>query len=122
MLPRLRMLGTGVVALTMYSLAAATLVTFQVDMSVQQLLGNFDPATQTVAVRGEFNAWGAGDVLADADQDTIYTITLDIAESLESYEYKFCILPQEVWETLPANREVVVGADPLILPVVYFSD
>src|SRR5262245_52665787 len=32
-------------------------VTFQIDMSVQNTQGNFDPSSGTVNVAGEFNAW-----------------------------------------------------------------
>src|SRR5258707_15256653 len=38
--------------------SANTLVTFQVDMSVQVGSAAFDPSTQTVAVHGSFNSWG----------------------------------------------------------------
>ena len=122
MLRRFRMIGTGLVMLTMCSLAAATSVTFQVDMAIQVIMGNFVPASETVVVRGDFNAWGTADVLADADQDTIYTITLDIPPLPDPYGYKFCIMPEEAWETAIENRQVTVGNDPIVLPVVFFND
>jgi hypothetical protein len=48
----------AVLALSAISLAKAnSLVTFQVDMTDAVTTGAFDPATQTVAARGTFDAW-----------------------------------------------------------------
>ncbi len=102
--------------------ANATPVTFQVDMAIQVIMGNFVPGTDTVVVRGDFNGW-AGDslLLTDADADTIYTSTFEIASNPTAYGYKFVISPN-TWENSIANREVTVGSDPLVLPVVFFDD
>jgi len=47
------LLGTAVTA------SASTLVTFQVDMTQAVTDAVFDPNTQTVEVRGNFEGWGA---------------------------------------------------------------
>ncbi len=112
----------AVVAAIAWPAAQATPVTFQVDMAIQVLLGNFVPGTDMVVVRGDFNGW-AGDThaLTDADADTIYTGTFDIAQDSAAYGYKFVISPN-TWENSIGNRTVTVGSDPVILPVVFFDD
>ncbi|MBU6410399.1 MAG: hypothetical protein KGR98_08420 [Verrucomicrobia bacterium] len=51
-------LGAGLLLGTARFASADTLVTFQVDMSVQVQGGSFNPATDTVSARGSFNGWG----------------------------------------------------------------
>jgi hypothetical protein len=105
------------------SQAYATNVTFQVNMSVQQALGNFTPGTNQVVVRGTFNNWsGVANECTDGDADGIYTGTFDLTAG--AIEYKFVIIggASDVWEGIANNRTATVGADPLVLPVVYFSD
>jgi len=62
-------------------------VTFSVNMSVQQTLGNFNPATQTVEVRGPFNAW-AGTALT-AQGEGVYSGTVRISGAVGPKDYKF---------------------------------
>ena len=65
-------------------------VTFTVDMSEQQTLGTFNPATQTVEVRGAFNNW-AGTALTDQGSG-IYSGTLTIGGAPDQLEqYKFYV-------------------------------
>jgi len=67
-------------------------VTFEVDMSVQSILGNFNIASDFVDVAGSFNAWGDNAmVLDDADGDSVYSITLLGLYPGENLEYKFRI-------------------------------
>lgn len=107
----------------------ATNVTYQINMSVQTALGTFTPATDSVFIRGEIQAdpqWaGYTHRVLDGDGDGIYTGTFDVAARPDnSYEYKFVMVHDgaDVWETLPANREVVVGDAAITQPVVFFSD
>lgn len=110
--------------------AGAGSVTFQVDMGVQAFKGLFDPATDKVVIRGSFQkaagdtADWAGDFfeMADADGDTIYTLTVLFPDSTEdkSYEHKFVISPDK-WEGSP-NRTFTVTSAPQTLPVVFFAD
>ncbi len=103
--------------------ALATDVTFQVNMSWQDELGNFDPLADDIVVRGDFTDWGDGDplVLSDAGEG-IWSGTFDIAEG--EYGYKFVIEPAEgdaMWEGVD-NRPLTVAADPVILDVVWFDN
>lgn len=94
-------------------------VTFQVDMSVQQQMGNFDPATQTVSIPGSFNGWNTeANMLSDDDGDLVYTTTLTLDPN-STYEYKYFAGGQ--WESID-NRSVTTGSEDLVLDVVYFND
>jgi hypothetical protein len=62
-------------------------VTFSANMSVQQTLGNFNPATQTVEVRGPFNDW-AGTALT-AQGSGIYSGTVRVSGAAGPIAYKF---------------------------------
>ena len=62
-------------------------VTFSVNMSVQQTLGDFNPATQTVEVRGPFNAW-AGTALT-AQGEGVYSGTVRVSGAAAAVPYKF---------------------------------
>ncbi len=50
-------------------------VTFSIDMSVQMAAGNFDPNTQGVEIRGDFNNWTGEWVLAREGSSGIYSGT-----------------------------------------------
>ena len=94
-------------------------VTFQVDMSIQQQMGNFDPATQTVSIPGSFNGWDTGaNLLSDDDGDLVYTTTLTLDPNT-TYEYKYFAGGQ--WESID-NRSVTTGEDDMVLDVVYFNN
>ncbi|MBI3195764.1 MAG: hypothetical protein HYZ34_15055, partial [Ignavibacteriae bacterium] len=81
--------------------------TFNVDMSIKALKGIFDPTADLVYVRGGFNGWGTGNPMTDADDDSVYTATLDVAAG--TFEFKFMFqdisLATEVWESNP-NRSI----------------
>jgi len=62
-------------------------VTFSVNMSVQEALGNFNPATQTVEVRGPFNDW-AGTALT-AQGEGVYSGTVRVSGAAAGTPYKF---------------------------------
>jgi hypothetical protein len=66
------------------------LVTFSVNMNVETFLGDFNPATMGVEVRGDFNGYTAGSTLTDANSDGIYTATFDIVGAPNTnQEYKY---------------------------------
>jgi glycosidase len=71
--------------------ARAVEITFQVRMSYQVVLGNFDPSEDFVDLAGTFNGWGSDPLtpLADADGDTIYEVAVDGFAPFEYIEYKF---------------------------------
>ncbi len=94
-------------------------VTFQVDMSVQAAMGNFDPATHTVSIPGAFNGWDTGaDMLSDPDGDLVYSVTLTLDPNM-TYEYKYFAMGQ--WESVD-NRSVTTGESDMVLDPVYFND
>ncbi|MCB1151726.1 hypothetical protein KDK88_09255 [bacterium] len=77
--------------LTTATAAAAVPLTFQVRMGYQITLGAFDPAADTVDVAGSFNGWGTAPLtpLADADGDSVWSVTVDGFTPGETIEYKF---------------------------------
>jgi len=110
-----------------------TPVVFQVDMNIQQLLGNFNPATDKVVVRGNFQT-DAGDVAdwsgalfecKDPDKDKIYTYTvlLPWTKAGTTYEYKYVIIRNgvDIWENL-SNRTFTFTLPTQILNIVYFNN
>ena len=110
-----------VIVLTLSTLAfGQNNVVFQVNMNVQEFLGNFNPATDLVVVRGSFNSWsGTQDQLTLTD--TLYTCTVSIAAG--AIEYKFVIVQPggDVWEGV-SNRTYEVTAGGGTIPAVYFND
>lgn len=116
----------AVVLLMTASLAWATDVTFKVNMSFQEDLGNFNPTTDIVVVRGNFNGW-AGNANELTDQgEGIYAGTWDVVTGDETPPdtalYKFVMVTGtgDAWEGDP-NREAVYETDPLVLDVVWFN-
>lgn len=70
------------------------LMTFECDMSIQEALGNFDPATDFLDVAGNFNDWGAWDLLFDPYNTGKYTMAKLFDKSLiggTPLEFKFRI-------------------------------
>ncbi|MBD3348177.1 MAG: T9SS type A sorting domain-containing protein [Candidatus Eisenbacteria bacterium] len=102
-------------------------LTFQVRMSYQIELGNFDPAEDFVDLAGTFNDWGTDPLtpLADADGDTIYEVTLDGFSPSAEIEYKYRLNGQwdgtEEFPGVGNNRHYTVPAtDDTIL--VWYND
>jgi len=70
------------------------LMTFQCNMNIQQQLGNFDPETDFLDVAGNFNNWGAWDLLYDPYNTALYTMSKMFDDSLiggQPLEFKFRI-------------------------------
>jgi hypothetical protein len=104
---------------------APTLVTFQVDMSLETVSAN------GVHIAGSFQGWNPADPageMTDGDADGIYELTLAIAPG--SYNYKF--VNGNDWsgvgndnESLPAecnvggNRSIEVGTDAMTVTYCY---
>jgi hypothetical protein len=101
-------------------------VTFQVQMSVQEQLGNFNPATDQVVVRGNFNGWGGNNpTLTDAGE-MLYSGSYDVGDELidQLVEYKFVIISAEqgdVWESVD-NRSFTLPAGGATIDPVWFND
>lgn len=103
-------------------------VTFQVDMGVKIATGYFNPSTDVVTCPGGFNNWlneppaNTEKVMSDANNDSIYTITISMAPS-QSYEYKFNIgLGWDGKDETHGNRSVAVGTSNMTVPVSFFND
>src|SRR5688500_10521882 len=106
-------------------------VTFQVNMSVQASMGNFDAATDTVEVRGSFDGWGTGMLLsASATNALVYQGTVEVSGSAGAViEYKFVNnrAGTLVWEGNVGtggafgNRSFTLADGEQVLPVVYFD-
>ncbi|NLG35844.1 MAG: hypothetical protein GX548_10875 [Lentisphaerae bacterium] len=101
-------------------------VTFSVDMSVQIGLGNFDPETMGVDVRGDFNTWGQT-ALTREGETALYSALISVtAPDGSTVGYKFFYdngeaTESEIWENDP-NRTFVMSEDPQVLDTVYFNN
>ena len=80
-------------------------ITFQVDMSVKQQEGTFDPTASHVYVRGSFNGWGQTE-MADQGNYLYQSPPMDLSEGDVVY-FKFFYDNPDTWEGDP-NREYVV--------------
>jgi|TARA_R100000005_G_C4994487_1_gene201477 uncharacterized protein YdeI (BOF family) len=93
---------------------------FQVDMSIQELNGNFDPETESVSVTGAFDAdWSAGTYnLTESQTEGIYegSVTFGSEKAVPStYAYKFTITNADesvTWES-GDNKMITVTEDGL---------
>lgn len=113
--------------------ASANQVTYQVNLGVQRMLGNFDPNSgDTVFVSGTFSTtdWTTTSVLSPTAGDSnIYTGTFSNDIATGNYEnHKFIINPggnsgagQLIWES-GNNRLFQVTAGNQTLPVVHFDN
>jgi hypothetical protein len=93
-----------------YSPVATNNITFQVDMSAQVLLGNFDPSSGTVELRGDFNGWGTPQILCTNDpaasNTNIYKTVVELKDGVgASHSYKF-------WSSVSANGSWPSSAAP----------
>jgi len=107
-------------------------VTFAVDMSIQQAMGKFNPATGTVQLRGLGSFDATDKVLTREGTTLIYKGTFVVTgDSGSAVEYKFfsagvtvsgfeVINPND----LLVNRSITLGASgsPVVLETAYFSN
>ncbi len=120
------MASVALLAIGIPAIAGVNPVTFQCQMKIQILSGLFNPARDTLVVRGSFNGWaGNQDRLTDPDGDSLYTVTLNLPDALvgQTQYYKYVIVSPgkaDRWESDP-NREFVLQAGGQILPVEYFD-
>jgi hypothetical protein len=100
-------------------------------MGVAAFKGLFNPATDIVVIRGDFQS-DAGDPggnwqgtffqLTDTDGDTVYTLTVNFPSTTSgnNYEHKFVIAP-DGWEGSP-NRPFTITPPSVVLPVVFYNN
>ena len=83
-------------------------VEFKCNMSLQMKDGQFNAATDSIWVRGNFNSWSGFDFeLKDPDGDSVYSaIFTNFAEG-DSLVFRFVHSP-DVWEPINSNRKYTV--------------
>ena len=85
---------------------------FQVDMSVMEREGLFDPVTDNVVVRGEFNGWECTEAMSALGAGLYEASVEALGLSVGRGQYKFNIGCQDVgWEDAISNRQFFVLGD-----------
>ncbi len=98
-----------------------------VNMTRQDQIGEFDPASDTVRVTGDLvdPAWTPAEapILTDEDGNLVYTTTVQVDESA-SYEYKYLIGSEWGRDELQGqpNRAITVTTNDTALYPVYFDN
>ncbi len=122
-------LGAGLFFCAAVAASANTFVTFQVDMSVASTNGTFDPNTQTVVVRGNFESWSSGGQVALTNNPgganpNLWTGTTNMPLNSYVASFKYVTEPGDGYEsshnrnlTLPPTSGASVTA-----PTAYFND
>lgn len=105
-------------------LAESRKITFRVNMSAQQQLGNFNPSTGTVKVAGSFGGnptnWSVVNLAAQGSG--VYAAEVPVDGSLSGFAYKF--MNGETYETIE-NRTIAVALPnlaPSTLDPIYFNN
>jgi hypothetical protein len=98
---------------SIYSEPKAIDVTFQCNMEFEIVSGRFNPSTDTLTVRGDFNGW-SGDDIMDVGLDPnyyylTYTDTLGVGESI-NYKYAYMGTEGTTWENDP-NKTYTITQD-----------
>lgn len=111
--------------MTVGSSWAVNPVTFQIHMDIQQQLGNFNPDTDQVVVRGAFNDWsGANPVLSNTG-DMLFTGSYDVDDAFigQAVEFKYVIIKPtgDTWESVD-NRNFTLAAGGQTLDPVWFNN
>ncbi len=104
--------------------AMAEPVSFQLDLGPFLSAGYFDPATDDVEVRGDFNNWNANsNSLQTTNHGPLYGTTLNLPTG--PIAYKFVIVRSGgavVWEDHIPNRQWQVAAGANTIPPAFFAD
>ena len=110
-------------------------VTFQVNMGIQMQIKAFDPATDTVVVRGSFGSlvgqsdWAGNYFMLtkSATNDSIYTLTVPFPDSVagKTISFKYVIVGEPTgdnWEAID-NRTLTFTSDAnQAVPLSYFNN
>ncbi len=128
----MRFLFTAVVFLLLSTEAFSQIpVHFKVDMNVQIAEERFNPVSDFVVVRGDFQI-DAGDaanwsdnffLMSDDDHDNIYNITINMGTEFigNNYLYKFVINGSN-YEGFQGDRPFTLTEPEVDLPVVFFNN
>lgn len=104
-------------------------VTFQVNMSVQTEMGNFNPESDTVTVAGEFNGWNptAFSLTRSGSDPNLWVGTRTLSGAVNSgVPFKF-VMNGSTWEgnvgsNGAQNRQLTLASGPQTLSPVYFNN
>ncbi len=136
MLKRLTALAVVALLFAFSSKAFATKnVVFQVHMGIQMQLGTFNPATDSVVIRGDFQTM-AGDtanwsgvmftMAKSTTNDSIYTLTIPFPDTAAGkwIQYKYVIHAKsgDTWESVSNRTDSITTDANQLLPLVYFND
>ena len=87
---------------SIYSTPKAISVTFQCNMEFEKVSGRFDPSTDTLTARGDFNGWSGTDIMEPGLDPNIYeltyTDTLGVGESV-NYKFAYMTGAGTTWES-----------------------
>jgi len=104
-------------------------ITFQIDMTQQVALGNFDPLSGYVRVSGGFNGWSesadfTNNPAASGAETNIYSQTLVIAgfPGGQPGNYKFRSPIGDTWETISDRPSFTLIGGDQTLPLVYWNN
>jgi hypothetical protein len=125
-----------IMALPLSKIFATANVTFQVHMGIQMQLKTFNPATDSVVIRGDFEHYVAGQsdwsgayflMAKSATNDSIYTLTVPFPDSVKGklLGYKYVILSPgitDAWESSDNRSDSVTAAANQTIPLVYFNN
>jgi hypothetical protein len=85
-------------------------VTFEVDMSVQIGVGNFNTNANTVEIHGDYNSWGGGTTMTNdpnsANPDIYSTVIQYTGAPNAQHYYKYVIQPGTQWENVSAANSI----------------
>jgi hypothetical protein len=104
-------------------------ITFQVDMTSQVVVGNFDPTTGTVQVRGDFTSWETAAVTCTNDpaatNTNLYSAVIPIVDGIGStrfYKFWASVPANSGWENLDNRTLQIISGTSQTLPVVLFGN
>ncbi|MCK9424408.1 MAG: T9SS type A sorting domain-containing protein [Ignavibacteriaceae bacterium] len=87
------------------------LITFSVDMELERLAGFFHPASDTVFVGGNFNAWEKSVMTVSQSNPDIYTATISVTDSVQdTIRFNFVYSP-DIWEVVGVREYVITQAN-----------
>jgi hypothetical protein len=99
---------------SIYSNPKTIAVTFSVNMEFERVSGRFNPATDTISVRGSFNGWGNTDILTVTADPNVYEVTvtptLGVAEVI-NYKYAYQGPNGTTWEGDPNKTYTITQQD-----------
>ena len=98
----------------LYRLTSPVQIIFACEMEYEIVSGYFNPATDTLSLRGNFNGWSDQWVMIPTAEPTVYAITKTfITYAGEVFNYKFAYKTNSdtIWENDPNSTFIVTDAD-----------